>query len=167
MKNKKVLIVLIIVILLLIGAFLLLPKEEKDSKKFRNDYSNLNIEKNNPIVYLNDQNLISELSTKDKLVFLGRPSSEETKKAIPILLRAAKDNGIDKIYYYDLTNIAEKEDIVNDLTGKLEREGIVAPTLFLLKDKKVSEIQEGFVKDLESKYEDIMISYIMCNTPNC
>lgn len=167
MKNKKVLIVLIVVILLLIGAFLLLPKEEKDSKRFRNDYSDLDIEKNNPIVYLNDQNLISELSTKDKLVFLGRPSSKETKKAIPILLKVAKDNGIDKIYYYDLTNIAEKEDIVNDLTGKLEREGIVAPTLFLLKDKKVSEIQEGFVKDLESKYEDIMISYIMCNTPNC
>ena len=41
------------------------------------------------------------------------------------------------------------------------------PTLFLIKDKKTNEIQEGITNNLQEKYDDIMIAYIMCTTPDC
>lgn len=165
MKNKVIAIVLIVIIIA-IGIFLILSKDNSDNTKFKNDYGEI-VPKGTSIIYLTDKNIIQSLNTDDKLVFLGKKASEDTKKAVSILLKTAEDNGIDKIYYYDLKNIEKKEDIKSKLTKKIEKEELISPTLFLVKDKKVEEIQEGITKDLKTKYEDIMISYIMCNKPDC
>lgn len=165
MKNKIIVIVLIAIIVA-VGVFLLLPKESSGNKKFKSDYGET-VPKGTSITYLTNETIIKALSTDDKLIFIGKTTSNETKKAVPVLLKTAENNGIDKIYYYDLKNIEKKDNIVEDLTKKIEREEIKSPTLFLVKDKKIAEMQEGLDKDLETKYEDIMISYIMCNTPDC
>lgn len=167
MKNKKIIISIIaIIIILVIGLVIFLPRDNSDNKKFNNDY-NVKVPKETEITYLTDETIINALSTNDKLVFLGKASSDETKTAVKTLLKVAEDNGIDKIYYYDTEGIDKKEEIVTELTTKLRKEEVVSPTLFLIKDKKAEEIEEGLNKDIEEKYEDIMIAYIMCNTPNC
>lgn len=167
MKNKKVLISIItIVIVLIIGLVIFLPRDNSDNKKFNNDY-NVKVPKGTEIVYLTDETIIKSLSTNDKLIFLGNTSSNETKTAVKTLLKVAEDNGIDKIYYYDTKNIDAKEDISKTLKEELKKEIIISPTLFLIKNKKAEEIEEGLNKDIEEKYGDIMIAYIMCNTPNC
>lgn len=167
MKNKKIIISIItIVIISVISLVIFLPRDNSDNKKFNNDY-NVKVPKGTEITYLTDETIIKALSTNDKLIFLGKENSKETKTAVKTLLKVAEDNGIDKIYYYDTEGIDKKEEIVNELTTKLRKEEVVSPTLFLIKDKKAEEIEEGLNKDIEEKYEDIMISYIMCNTPNC
>ena len=167
MKNKKLIISIItIVIILVIGLIIFLPRDNSDNKKFNNDY-NVKIPKGTEITYLTDETVVKALSTNDKLIFLGKENSKETKTAVKTLLKVAEDNGIDKIYYYDTEGLDKKDEIVNELIKKLNTKEIVSPTLFLVKNKKAEEIEEGLNKDIEEKYEDIMISYIMCNTPNC
>lgn len=167
MKNKKVIILIItIVIALIIGLIIFLPRDNSDNKKFNNEY-NIKVPKGTEIVYLTDETVIKNLLTNDKLVFLGNQSSKETKTAVKTLLKVAEDNGIDKIYYYDTEGLDKKSEIVSELTKTLNKKEIISPTLFLIKNKKAEEIEEGLNKNLEEKYEDIMIAYIMCNTPNC
>ena len=167
MKNKKIIIpIIMIILILIIGLFIFISKDDSDNSKFNNDY-NVQVPKGTSIVYLNENDLITAFDTEDKLVFLGDSSSKKTKKAVIVLLKEAEDNGIDKIYYYDLNNIQEKNNIKNELLEKMNKKTLESPTLFLLKNKKVEEIQTGISNDMETKYEDIMIAYIMCNTPDC
>jgi len=167
MKNKKIIIpIIMIILILIIGLFIFISKDDSDNSKFNNDY-NVQVPKGTNIVYLKDNNLINAFDTEDKLVFLGDSSSKKTKKAVLMLLKVAKDNGIDKIYYYDLNNIDEKTELKNKLLEKMSQKKLESPTLFLIKDKKVEDIQTGISNDMETKYEDIMIAYIMCNTPDC
>lgn len=168
MKNKKLIvsIIIVIIIMIIIGLLIFWPKTSGDNKEFSQEYS-IKVPKSTTIVYLDDESLIQAFSTKDKLVFIGRKSSKETQKAVRKLLKTAEDNGIDKIYYYDTEGLAKKDEIVNELTAKLGKEGITSPTLFLIKNKKVDKIEEGLNKNIEEKYEEIMIAYIMCNTPDC
>ncbi len=167
MKNKKILLRVVLVLIVIgIGLFFFLNKESEGNKNFKKDYG-IKVPKNTEITYLNDDNLSSSLTSKDKLVFLGKKDSKETKKAVKVLLKIAEENGIDKIYYYDLKNIDNKDKIKEAITKKTEKKDIVIPTLFLLKDKKVSNIEEGYNKSISERYEDILIEYTMCTTPNC
>ena len=164
MKNKKVLIAIIAMVIIIgIGLVVLFSKDSSDNKKFKKEYGE-KVPKNTSIVYLDDS-IMEAFSTEDKLVFLGSPSSDDTKKAVSTLLKTAEDNGIDKIYYYDTTNI--KSEVKEQLLEKLNSKEIITPTLFLIKDKKTNEKQEGLTDNLQEKYEDVMIAYIMCNNPDC
>ena len=169
MRNKRVLVITIVIIVLLaIGVLLFIPKDNNDNKTFEKDYK-VNVPKNTSIIYLTDENVIKELSTNDKLVFFGNKNENynKTKEGVTTLLKIAEENGIDKIYYYDLSGIGDKREITDKLTEKLDREGLMSPTLFLVKNKEIDSIEEGINKDIEQKYKKIMIGYLMCSTPDC
>jgi len=167
MKNKKVIILIALVLIVIgTGIFFYITKESVGNKDFKNDYG-IKVPKNTEIIYLKDDNLASSFNSKDKLVFLGKKDSKETKKAVKILLKAAKENGIDTIYYYDLKNIDKKDKIKETIIKTTKKEDIKIPTLFLIKDKKVSNIEEGYNDNINEHYEDILIEYTMCTTPDC
>lgn len=169
MKNKRVIAITgVIIVLLVIGVLLFIPKDNNDNKTFEKDYK-VNVPKNTSIIYLTDENVIKELSTNDKLVFFGNKNENynKTKEGVTTLLKTAEENGIDKIYYYDLSGIGDKREITDKLTEKLDREGLMSPTLFLVKNKEIDSIEEGINKDIEQKYKKIMIGYLMCSTPDC
>ena len=169
MRNKRVLVITIVIIVLLaIGVLLFIPKDNNDNKTFEKDYE-VNVPKNTSIICLTDENVIKELSTNDKLVFFGNKNENynKTKEGVTTLLKTAEENGIDKIYYYDLSGIGNKREITDKLTEKLDREGLMSPTLFLVKNKEIDSIEEGINKDIEQKYKKIMIGYLMCSTPDC
>ena len=96
---KKLIIIGIIIIVLLVVGYLLFFLDDSDSKKFASDYSDLDISKSNPIIYLDDESIVPALTSEDKLIFLGNPKSKDTKKAVSLLISSAKDNNVDKIYY--------------------------------------------------------------------
>ena len=167
MKNKKVILLIVLFLIIIgIGTFFLLTKESEGNKNFKNDYG-IQVPKNTEITYLTDDTIANALSSKDKLIFLGKTDSTETKQAVKVLLKSAEENGIDKIYYYDLKNIDKKEKEKEIITKITEKKDITIPTLFLLKDKKTSNIEEGYNDNIEERYEEILIDYTMCTTPNC
>ncbi|MBQ6546644.1 MAG: hypothetical protein IJL74_01445 [Bacilli bacterium] len=165
MKNKMILIpVLILAIAIGTGTMILIDSKHSSNSRFKKEYGE-SVPKGTSIVYLTNDEIIEAFDTDDKLVFIGSPSSDDTKKAISTLLTSAKNNGIDKIYYFDATETKDKTN--KKLLERLNKKEIIMPTLFLIKDKKTNEIQEGITNNLQEKYDDIMIAYIMCTTPDC
>lgn len=186
MEIKKI-VIIIILIILIIGTLYLIIKEDPDNIKFKNEYEkynnltynennkkesfyNVKIEKENPIIYLTNETVIEEMKKENKLIFIGTAENNDTRKSITTLLQVAKDNGIEKIYYYDIKDEINNKDskIYQELTKKLNKEEISMPLLMLIKDKKVENYYEGTKnqKELSTKYEEIMIDYLMC-TSSC
>lgn len=136
MKKNKIIIIVIVLVAIIIGISIYSTLTPKDSIKFKkeyelynnvndqknNKYHTLTIEKENPIIYLKDDNFIKELTTGDKIIYFGYPDNNPSRIAVPILLETAKDNGVEKIYYYNFKNIQndyEKGNIQNKIYKKI------------------------------------------------
>lgn len=175
-KNKILILIFIIGIILVLGIFLILKITNKETNEFKNEYEKYNnidsyitVEvPDNNIIYLNDETIIKALSTNDKLIFLGSPKSNDTRKSLKTLFKVINENVVDKIYYYDMTDIETKEEIINQLKQNLNSKNLNLPILLLIKDNKVSNYQEGLIEEnkLYENYEKIIIEYNMC-TSNC
>ena len=183
MKNKKIiLIVLAILIIIGLGVYLAISNN-KDSVKFKNDYETYNnltykennkinkyekidINKNNPIIYLTDETVLKIETGENKIIFLGTPEDNNTRKAVKTLLETAEDNGIDKIYYYEMNPKDKENKIYKKLKEITKEKDLTTPYLALIKDSEIENSQNGLTEDLYTKYEEIMIDYLMC-TSNC
>lgn len=180
MKNKKLIIGLILIPILIIGAITtyILIQNSKDSYKFKKEYEsynnksweyegkkgkylNIEINKDNPIIYLNDENIVKELKEGDKIIYFGFPDCNWCRAALPVLLKSAEENGVEKIYYYDFGEVREAfeknknnekakiyqqiiEVLDSNITSTFEsgakkgEKRLSAPTVVLMKDGKVS-----------------------------
>ena len=124
--KKKVLIIALLSLLLipLVGC-----KKEQDSKsdalKFKEEYESLNKQKNaegdlyrvitineeNPIVYTTYEELANKIADDENfLVYFGTSTSEYCRSVVPYLLEQAKTQGIDKIYYVDISKKEESKE---------------------------------------------------------
>lgn len=180
MKNKKLIIGLILIVILIIEAVTtyILVQNSKDSYKFKKEYESYNnksweyeekkgkylsieINKDNPIIYLNDENIVKELKEGDKIIYFGFPDCNWCRVAVPVLLKSAEENGVEKIYYYNLGEVREAfekdtnnekakiyqqiiEVLGNNITSTFEsgakkgEKRLSAPTVVLMKDGKVA-----------------------------
>lgn len=180
MKKKKLIIGLILILILITGLVTtyILIQNSKDSYKFKKEYEsynnksweyegkkgkylNIEINKDNPIIYLNDENIVKELKEGDKIIYFGFPDCNWCRSAVPVLLKSAKENGVEKIYYYDFGEVREAfeknknnekakiyqqiiEVLGSNITSTFEsgakkgEKRLSAPTVVLMKDGKVS-----------------------------
>ena len=127
---KKKIIIVLIVIVVLAGLVFLYLDNKKDSVQFKKEYEayndvswkengssgkyfKLDINRNNPMVYLNDDNIVQAMKEDSKIIYFGFPDCNWCRSMVPTLIKAAEDNGIEKVYYYpfkDLRNGYEKGD---------------------------------------------------------
>ena len=180
MKKKKLIIGLILLLILITGLVTtyILIQNSKDSYKFKKEYEsynnksweyegkkgkylNIEINKDNPIIYLNDENIVKELKEGDKIIYFGFPDCNWCRVAVPVLLKSAEENGVEKIYYYDFGEVREAfekdknnekakiyqqiiEVLDSNITSTFEsgtkkgEKRLSAPTVVLMKDGKVS-----------------------------
>ena len=180
MKNKKLTIGLILILILITGLVTtyILIQNSKDSYKFKKEYEsynnksweyegkkgkylNIEINKDNPIIYLNDENIVKELKEGDKIIYFGFPDCNWCRAALPVLLKSAEENGVEKIYYYYFGEVREAfeknknnekakiyqqiiEVLDSNITSTFEsgakkgEKRLSAPTVVLMKDGKVS-----------------------------
>lgn len=147
---------------------------ETDSLKFKNEYEslngitvkddkkymNLNIDNNNPIIYA-DYDKVFEVLDKTGVIYLGFPECPWCRNVIPVLLEAAKEVGIDKIYYLNNRDDRDTKKLIDEkiTTEKegtenyyklLERLGDQASTYAGLEDDTIKRVYFPtviFVKD--------------------
>lgn len=128
----------IIISLMLISAFILTGcqnKEKTDAVKFKEEYENLNnqvvndkkyleltIDKKNPIKYKTAEEIVDIIKNKTGIIYLGYPECPWCRNAVPVLLEAAKQTGVNDIYYLNMYDIRDKKE---------------------LKDGKVVTVEEG------------------------
>ena len=117
----------IIISLMLISAFILTGcqnKEKTDAVKFKEEYERLNnqvvndkkyleltIDKKNPIKYKTAEEIVDIIKNKTGIIYLGYPECRWCRNAVPVLLEAAKQTGVNDIYYLNMHDIRDKKEL--------------------------------------------------------
>ena len=149
--KKRTIIDLILIFLLLILLIFLGTRdyskktENKDSKRFDNDYSM--VSSDNVFNYSTDEEILNILKSGKGIIFMGFKENKWANYYASMLNTAAKNSNINKIYYYDFLADREKKSvnytkIINFIEDYLKKDdmgniNIVAPSVIVLKDHVV------------------------------
>lgn len=139
MLNGKIKIVLGLVLVVLLGLLVIFFMfGVSDASKFKREYEayngvslgegtylKLDISKDNGIKYLNDDNIVEELSHGSKIIYFGFPDCNWCRMAVPVLLDAASLNGVKDIYYYNFKNVRNDYYLGKDNNGSRVYEEII------------------------------------------
>jgi len=176
MKKTISIIISILIILgiMVVGLISILDDEKRisgDSLKFKEEYELLNgkyfeeediiastmeIEKDNPYIYVNDFDVLDKLTKGTHIIYFGNPECGWSRRVVPVLTTFANKNKIETIYYYNFSNLEklineanneEKEqlynsiiNIVKDYTTNIDETGspkLLTPIVFFLKDGNI------------------------------
>lgn len=163
MKSKKTkLILLIVSLVVLVGLLVFVILNEKkdnvsiDAKKFNEEYK-LDDEEN-VFVYRSAEKIIKILENGTGVVYLGFPECPWCTAYVKILNEVAKEEGLEKIYYYNIledrkNNTENYKKIVSILNDNLlyDEEGnkriFVPDVTFILKGEIVGHDNETSVME--------------------
>lgn len=87
-------------------------------------YNELNIDENNPMVYISLEELVDIINTENEAyVYISSSFCPYCRATVETLLNVAKDLNINKIYYYDDTK-QNPSDQYDNMLEKLEEKGV-------------------------------------------
>lgn len=148
--NKKVKYIILGVLLLLIASlvvyFVFIKKDNNtDNIKFSKEYTS--ISEDNIFVYRSKEEIINILEHGTGIVYLGYPECPWCMAYVPLLNEIAKNEGIEKIYYYNIredrkNNTEFYQKVVSILNDYLnyDEEGkkrIFVPNVTFVKEGKI------------------------------
>lgn len=148
--NKKVKYIILGVLLLLIASlvvyFVFIKKDNNtDNIKFSKEYTS--VSKDNVFVYRSKDEIINILEHGIGIVYLGFPECPWCMAYVPLLNEIAKNEGIEKIYYYNIredrkNNTEFYQKVVSILNDYLnyDEEGkkrIFVPNVTFVKEGKI------------------------------
>lgn len=135
MKKYISIILILVLSLLVVGC----DKEKTDAMKFKEEYESvnnkvnehtkkknreLNISKDNPIVYATAEDIVKRIDNKETfIVYFGFAECPWCRSVIEQLLKVAEDKKVEKIYYVDVLNIRDVREIAEDGTITATTEG--------------------------------------------
>lgn len=158
-----------------------------DAEKFKYEYESLNnnsvainINEDNPIKYVNFEDLIEILTTGTGVIYFGFPGCPWCRNVIPVLFDVADFNNIDTIYYFNPKDIRTSGDeqyqkLINILDNYLleNEQGektLYVPDVYFVKNGKIVgnhlstvdsqtdpyiSLTEEQTKDLENIYQNL------------
>ena len=106
-RRNKIIILLVLLLLVVTGCN---KNNNSDAAKFKKEFesynntiSKLEIDKNNPFVYANSDELVS-IMEKDKalVLFYGNPQDKASRDMVEPLIEYASKKGLKKIYYIEM-----------------------------------------------------------------
>lgn len=101
--KKKILFVILGILVIGIGLFILFrERKEEDNIKFSKEYSSVSTQ--NVFVYKTADEIIKIMEHGTGVVYLGFPECPWCNQYVKYLNEVAIDEGIDKIYYYNILN---------------------------------------------------------------
>lgn len=105
MKKRVILILgIAILMIVLIGVFITMtPTNEADNVRFSNEYTSISAD--NIFVYKTEEDIIKILENGTGVIFLGFPECKWCQKYVVYLNEVAKDNGVEKINYFNISEI--------------------------------------------------------------
>ena len=159
---KKFIIIILSITLLLTLTGCTKEKEITDALKFKEEYESINnqdngyngkkhreitIDEDNPFIYTTAEELSEKMNNKESfIVYFGFKDCPWCRSVIEQLVKVAKDNDVDKIYYVDVKEIRD--------TIGVDEEGNLNTT---------KEGSKGY-KELIEKMRDVLDDYKVKNS---
>lgn len=137
MKRKITILVMIITLFMITGCEVN-KKEQTDGMKFKEEYTSLNGEKtesgktirsltisdDNPFIYQTAEEIAEKIENKESfIVYFGFPKCPWCRSVLEELIKAAKDNEVETIYYVDVLDIRDTKEIQEDGSAVTTKEG--------------------------------------------
>ena len=136
MKKSKILMLITIVfsIFIVCGC----KDKQTDAAKFKEEYESYNGEKNssgkeyrsieidedNPFIYKTEDELVEMIENKETFIaYFGFSTCPWCRSILPTLIKVAKDNNVDKIYYVDILDIRDTMEIDENYNPVVKKEG--------------------------------------------
>ena len=163
MKNNIKIVLSLVVLVIVIIAFIFLRPESMASR-FKleyeslngqkandgKDYIKVNINNDNKIVYA-DYDTVFDVLDSTGVIYFGFPECPWCRNAIPVLLAAAKESGLEQIYYLNNsderdTKVIKEGKVITEKAGTsnynklLEKLGDKASVYDGLKDEKIKRL---------------------------
>ena len=138
MEKNKVLITSILMMILLSILFIknfdknINQTSKDDALKFKKEYESLNIEDkyiqidistDNPMVYSTYNEIEKIITEQSGVIYFGFPECPWCRNAVPVLIDAAKEVGLDKIYYFNALEIRDIKSLDEEGNIIVEKEG--------------------------------------------
>jgi thiol-disulfide isomerase/thioredoxin len=82
---------------------------DNNANRFKEEYSNIEVLSNNPIVYKTDEEIIEILKTGTGIIYFGFPECPWCQSAVPVLISAAQELNVEEVYYFNPKQIREEE----------------------------------------------------------
>lgn len=193
---KKVVILLIISILLVTGCTKKQLKVTKDEQKFKEEYESingqkqndkeimeLNVPEENKISYIDSSEVLDIIKNKTGVIYFGFPKCPWCRNLVPVLIDAAEEVELDKIYYANLLDerntktknedgeiIEEKKgsdnyykllELLDDKLGVYEgldseeEKRLYFPTVLFVKNGHVEDIHIGTLDSQKDPYKKL------------
>lgn len=168
----------------------------EDEKKFKEEYEAINgeqkgdkkvmsleIEEDNHMKYIDSGEVLSVLENKTGVIYFGFPLCPWCRNVVPILIEAAKDAGLDTVYYANLLEERDQKklddsgEIVTEKKGSANYHKIVEklkdhlgvyegleddaikrlyfPTVVFVKNGKVEDIHIGTLDSQKDPYQKL------------
>ena len=149
------------------------PTELGDSAKFKQEYESYNhtqnsdgktiemtISEKNPIDYATMNEVLNLFENGTGILYFGDPTSPWCRNVVPILLDVAKNQKIEKIYYFNTSNIEKdknyeklKEYLEEYLVTNNDKEKVLyVPDVYFVKEGEIVGHHRGSVNSQNDPY---------------
>ena len=146
--NKKIFLILFVIIIAAVSTVIYQQNNKKvkkekeveiktDASTFKEEYESLNdktnesgkeyvhveIDEENPIKYSSYTEIMDILKNGTGVIYFGFPECPWCRNAVPVLFDAAKEMGIDSIYYFNALSMRDKKSLDDNGNIVVEEEG--------------------------------------------
>ncbi len=99
--------------------------EALNGKKNKNnkEYVHVSVDAKNPYVYAKYDDVIDIIKNGTGVIYFGFPECPWCRNMVPVLASAAKEMGIDKVYYFNALDMRDIKSLDKDGSIKTEKEG--------------------------------------------
>lgn len=177
MKKIKLLLIIGIIMCIITGCTTKKDNDLTDAEKFKKEYESINnkvndktkkkyrevsIPKDNPFIYATAEDIVKKINDKESfIVYFGFKECPWCRSIIEQLIKDAKDQDTEKIYYVDVTGIRDVKEIDDEGNIKTTTEGTKAYNELI---EKMSDVLADY--DIEKDEEKIATGEKRIYAPN-
>ena len=118
---------------------------KEEYEQYNNKYLKIELTNTKIIKHSTSDEINKLIKEKTGVIFIGSPKNNQSRKAIEVLLQAAENTGLDKIFYLDSTK---------ELKGLDEIENKEIPLILFVLDGKIVKNHQGTINNKEELSED-------------